>query len=86
MIVIPQGPASPRKFWCALQDYSFLASGVCSLVSEAGLEVCAGSLEREADPCPLVGRAGSWPSGGPDPVWVYPQVAVCLFVFRKLVC
>ena len=53
-----QGPAGPRivsdlcleTHFCSLQNYSFLASGVCPLVGEAGLEVCVGFLARGADP------------------------------------
>ena len=39
---------------CSLQDFSFLASGACPLVVEAGLETCAG-----VGLGPLVGRAMS---------------------------
>lgn len=45
-------------------DLSFLASGVCSLVDEAGLDVESGFLVGGASTCPLVGEAGSWSSGG----------------------
>ena len=66
-----QGPAFPRvgsdlSLWtqfCRLQDHSFLASGVCPLVGEAGLETCAAFLAGGASVCPLVGGTGSWPSG-----------------------
>lgn len=44
--------------------YSFLASSVCSLVGEAGLEASAGFVVGGASACPLVGRAGPWSSGG----------------------
>ena len=47
-----------------LQDHSFLLSGVCPLVGEAGLEACAGFLVGGAGACPLVYGAGYWPSGG----------------------
>ena len=47
-----------------LRDCSFLASAVCSLLSEAGLETCAGLLVGRPSACPLVGGAGSWASGG----------------------
>ena len=40
---------------CRLYDCSFLASGVCALVGEAGLE---------ASVCPLLVGPGSWPFGG----------------------
>lgn len=46
-----------------LKDGCFLASGVFSLVAESGIEVCAGFLVGGAHACPLVGRAGSCPSG-----------------------
>ena len=49
--------------FCRLWDHSFLASGVCALVGEAGLEACAGFLVGAAGACLLVGGAGSWPSG-----------------------
>ena len=49
---------------CRLQDCSFLASGVCPLVDEDGLEVCAGFLAGRVGACPLVGGTGSWSSGG----------------------
>ena len=66
-----QGPAGPRvgsdlhlqTELHKLQDHSFLVSGVCLLVGEAGLETCAGFLVGGASVCPLVGGAGSWPSG-----------------------
>ena len=32
-------------------------------MGEAGLEACVGFLAGRADACPLVGGAGSWPSG-----------------------
>ena len=64
-----QGPASPRRPALRdLRDCSFLASGVCSVVGETDLEVCAGFLARGASACPLVGRVGSWPSCGLGPV------------------
>ena len=67
-----QGPAGPRVvsdlcLWtqfCRLLDCSFLASGVCPLVGEAGLEACEGFLVGGAGVCPLVGGAASCPSGG----------------------
>ena len=51
-----QGSAGPRVAsdlclqtqFCRLQDHSFLASGIYSLVSEAGLEIGAGYLVGEA--------------------------------------
>ena len=46
------------------KDCGFLKSCVCPMVGEAGLEVCAGFLGAMAGACPLVGGAGSWPSGG----------------------
>ena len=51
-----------------LPDHAFLASGVCPLVGEAGLEACAGFLVEGLVPVhwwvelglgPLVGRAVS---------------------------
>ena len=53
-----QGLAGPRivsdlcleTHFCSLQNCNFLASGVCPLVGEAGLEVCAGFLAGGADP------------------------------------
>ena len=67
-----RGPACPRVVsglllagWvCRLWDCGFLASGICPLVGEAGLEASAGFLEGKASACPLVGGAGSWPAGG----------------------
>ena len=47
-----------------LQDYSFLAIGVCPVPSEADLEASAGFLVGKVGACPLMGRAGSWPCGG----------------------
>ena len=44
---------------CRLQDCGFLASGVCPLMGEAGLEVCAGFLVGGARACPLMGGARS---------------------------
>lgn len=41
-----------------------LASSICPLVGEVGPEACAGFLVRGTAACPLVGRAGSCPSGG----------------------
>ena len=49
---------------CRQRDGSFLASDVSLLVGEAGLEASAGFLKGRAGDCPLVGGAGSWPSGG----------------------
>ena len=51
-----------------LWDYSFLTSGICSLVGEAALESWAGFLVGGAGVCPLLHGAGSWPSGGLDHV------------------
>lgn len=48
---------------CRLLDHGFLASGVYLLVGKAGLEACAGFLMGGAGACPLMSRAGSWPSG-----------------------
>ena len=45
-------------------DHRFLASGVWSLVGEAGLEASAGFVVGGASVCLLVGGAGSWSSGG----------------------
>ena len=45
--------------FCRLQDHSFLASGICPLVGEAGLEACAGFLVGGAQSGPLMGRAMS---------------------------
>ena len=66
-----QGPTGPRvvsglhlDLVCRLPDCNFLASGVCPLVGEAGLEVCAGFLAGRVSACPQVGGAGCWPSGG----------------------
>ena len=64
-----QGPAGPRVRsdlcqFCRLQDHSFIRSGICPLVGEAGLEVCVSFLVGGADACSLVGGAGSWPSDG----------------------
>ena len=50
--------------FCRLQDHSFLASGICPLVSEAGLEACAGFLVGGADAHPLAGGAQSGPLMG----------------------
>ena len=55
--------SSEGKVWPALQDCFFLASCFCTLVGEVGLEACAGFLVGGAGACPLVGGAGSWPSG-----------------------
>ena len=43
-------------------ESSFLTSAICSLVGEAGLEACLGFLAGVAGSCPLMGRAGFWPS------------------------
>ena len=67
-----QGPAGSRvgsdlclqTQFHRLWDHSFLASGICTLVCEAGIEACAGFLVGGAGACALVGGAGSWPSGG----------------------
>ena len=71
-----QGPAGPRvgsdlclpfqfhRLW----DHSLLASGVCSLVGEAGIEACVGFLVGGAGVCSLRGGVDSWSSGGND--WV----------------
>ena len=48
---------------CRLLDHGFLASGVCLLVGEAGLEACAGFLDGRAIACSVVGRAESWSFG-----------------------
>ena len=53
-----------RRRFHKLPDCIFLASGVCCLVFEGGLEVWADFLVGEASACPLVGGARSWPSGG----------------------
>ena len=42
----------------------FLASGVCPLVGETIPEGSASFQEGRACACPLLGGAGSWPSGG----------------------
>ena len=82
-----QGPAGSRVdsdlcLWTQfhrLQACSFLPSGVCPLVGEAGLEACAGFLVGGVSACPLVGRAVSWPSGGQGSVkghvlgWLWDQ-------------
>ena len=57
-----QGPDGPRVGsdlhlqiqFHRLQDLSFLTSGFCPLVGEAGLEACAGFLMGVAGACPLV--------------------------------
>ena len=62
LIMQGQGPAVPRvgsdlslqTQFCRLQDHSFLASGICPLVGEAGLEACAGFLVGGIGACPLV--------------------------------
>ena len=67
-----QGPAGPkvdsdlclRTQFHRLWDCIFLASGVCPLVGEAGLEVPAGFLVGGTGACPLLGGVGSWSSGG----------------------
>ena len=67
-----QGPAGPRVGsdlclqirFCGLPDHGSLASAVCPLVGEAGLEAYAGFLVGGAGACPLMGRAVPWPSGG----------------------
>ena len=67
-----QGPTGSRVesalLWVGwvhrLWDLSFLASVVCPLVGEVGLEVGAGFLEGRDSVCPLMGGAGSWSSGG----------------------
>ena len=46
-----------------LQDCGFLASGVCPLVGEVGLEARTGFLEGKASAYSLVGGLRSWPSG-----------------------
>ena len=70
-ISIGQGLAVPRvgselfgAHFCKLPAFIFLASGACLLVFEGSLEIWAGFLVGEACPCPLVGGARSWPSGG----------------------
>ena len=61
LLLLPkgQGPACPSNDWPALadvvrwvQDRSFLASGVCPLVREAGLEACSGFRVGGTDACP----------------------------------
>lgn len=46
-----------------MQDGSFHASSVSTLVNEASLEASAGLLEDRDVACPLIGGAGSWPLG-----------------------
>ena len=41
-----------------------LASGVCPLMGEAGLEACKGFWLGGTGTCPLMGGVGSCPSGG----------------------
>lgn len=53
-----------RPSWSQDKDCSFLASGVCPLVSMGDLEASTVFLERRASACPLEGGTGSWPSGG----------------------
>ena len=48
-----------------------LASSVCPLVVEVGPGVCADFLVGETGACPLVGGAGSYPSGGQSRVMGY---------------
>ena len=48
---------------CRLQYHTFLASGDCPMMDEAGLEAHDVFLVEGVAACPLVGRAGSWPSG-----------------------
>ena len=51
-------------------------------MGEAGLEACAGFLAGGAAVRPLVGGAGSWPSGGLGPcVGASPEAAVGSLVF-----
>ena len=90
-----QGPAGHRvgsdlclrTLFCTLLYHSFLASVVCLLVGEADLEACAGFLVGETGTYPLVGRVGSWPSGGQGCVkghvqrWLWVQE-----VFSQPVC
>ena len=46
------GPSwAQGRVWPALLGHSFLASGVCSLVSEAGLGACAGLLVGGVGAC-----------------------------------
>ena len=54
------------------------SSGVCPPVDEVGPGPCAGFQVRGTGACPLVGRAGSCPSGGQDCVkgYVYRQLWV----------
>ena len=67
-----QVPAGPRvgsnlllaDSFHSLWGHSFLASGICPLVGEAGLEAYTGFMVGKAGACPLVGGPGSWPSGG----------------------
>lgn len=59
------GPATPRigsdlcLYFCRLLDHSFIASDICLLVGEAGIETCAGFLV--GGPAPPTGRC-SWVS------------------------
>lgn len=54
-------PAEPQR---ELRIAIFLASGVCPLLGETGLEAPAGPREGSASARPLVGGAGSWPTNG----------------------
>ena len=45
-----------------LQNYNFLVSDI--FVNDVGLEATAGFLGGWSGTYPLVGEAGSWPSGG----------------------
>ena len=65
--LITQGPGAGFIVWpmsvdsvCRVWDCGFLASGVCFLVGEAGLETYAEFLAERASACPLVNRTGSW--------------------------
>ena len=63
--------------FCSLQDSSLLPSGVCPPMGEANLGACAGFLVGGTGACPLVGRMGSWPSGGGQD-WAGPHQGACL--------
>ena len=66
-----------------LQDHSSLASGVCALVGEAGLEASAGLLARRAGACLLMDKAR------PRPLWGGRTMSRQLWapeVFGQTVC
>ena len=59
------GPSSFQgRVWSALHNCSFLASNVFPIVGETGLEDNVSLLVGGTSTFPLVGGAGSWPSGG----------------------